>query len=214
MLGEQLEYPLGPTHRVLICFGKVLGVQAIVILADPSQGCHLRVLRSGGIHPITGTGSIEIVSLARDALLDFRSDPHDSQMRAEGLVRAIDIHIGAQLVDVDDPVRRVGHTIGHGDRPDAMGNVGDRPRVLKCADDIRTQAETNEAGARRDQFRQIVDAQLTTLWIDLPPPNDGSGITQAFPASDIGLMILVRHDHFVTWFQLRAKGLRQHVAVQ
>ncbi|MNN35498.1 hypothetical protein D3C81_1493500 [compost metagenome] len=121
-------------------------------------------------------------------------------MRAERFIEAIDVEIGAARLHIHQTVWRISdgvHAQLGSHRMDTPRHFGD---WIDRADNIRGVGHGHIAGFVIEQDLQVIQLQLTTVEIDLP---HAQGRTTAFaqfdPWTDVGLMIAIGDDDFITW---------------
>ena len=146
-----------------------------------------------------GAGRIRVQRHRAERVDDRRvAEDQCADRRATPGHRVYRNHIGVDLVDVDQPVRRGRGMIDHHQPADLVHQLGDRPQVGHRAQRRRRRRDGDQSGRSCDQALPLPGREFTGLDVDLGPLHLGAiAIRGPQPRCDVRLVVEPGHHHLV-----------------
>ena len=140
----------------------------------------------------------------------FAPPPQHRVMRAEHFVKTEHVNIRTTGLHIDQPVRRVGHTIHAQPAANRMHTSGDFCNRVDGAEHIRGMRDRDPFGARTEKPLQIGEFEVQGVAIHFPNLDHRTRLLKPHPAADIGFVIAIGNDDFVAGSNARQQRRRQN----
>ena len=172
-------------------------MKLIEIFSNSGKCGNLGVLGAGGIEPIPGLFFIKKVALSLSFFQRLTGAPEYTLMCAEGLVGAVGIKIHAKRFHIRNNMRRIGHSVRHHQRANAMGHLDNLCHIVMGANDVGTQGCADDPCLVCDQCVEIIQVQFTISLAHPPFSDNDSVFRQTPPAPDVRFVILIGHHDLI-----------------
>ncbi len=173
----------------------------------------LRVVGAGRGETGRRISRVEEVTLVGQLGVQVPAQVHGAEVRAVDLVQGEEIDVRARRGNVRHAVRAEGHAVDDGPGAGLVDEVGDLAHRVDAGDHVGAMGERDRARAVGQQGLEVHRVQLGRIGVDFPLAHDDALVLQPGPGADVGLVVLVGDDDFVTALQLLPQGLRDDVAV-
>ncbi len=191
----------------------MMRIHGFEIIHHPVAGGDLRMIGTGRCESCARFAGVEEMPLVRQLGIQCITHEHHAKMGTVDLIQREQVDVGAECADIRQAMGAEGDAIDNGNRPGSVDTIGEFAHGINAGNHVGAMGEGNCPRALSQPGVQTIGIQLSRIGVDLPlTDNDAIGL-QTPPGANVGLVILVGHDHLVTRLQVLTQRLRHHVGV-
>ena len=136
--------------------GEVVGVERVVVVDDAAGRADDGVVRAAGVSRVSSRGLVEVVALVGELRQQGPAREHHSDVRAVGLVGAVEVDVAVERRHVDPAVGGVRHAVDHEQSTDRVHPRRDLGHRVHGRGDVRGVGHRHEPACDRSRDRRVV----------------------------------------------------------